>query len=108
LSDSSTHALLVLLGCYVFKVSLNLLRRWLVARTSARIESEMTVRLVSHLLRIDLSALAADRLGALHGRISRAVEGYQKFVRVAVADFIPAITLGAAAIYTTLAKDWRI
>jgi ATP-binding cassette subfamily B protein len=108
LSAYVTTALLILLGYYTVKESLNLLRRWLVARTSARIESEMTVRLVSHLLRIDLGALAADRIGALHGRISRAVEGYQKFIRVAFADFIPAVTLASAAIYTTLAKDWRI
>jgi ATP-binding cassette subfamily B protein len=108
LSDYVTTALVILLGYYFIKESLQLLRRWLVARTSSRIESQMTVRLVSHLLRIDLGALASDRIGAMHGRISRAVEGYQKFVRVAFADFIPALTLAVAALYTSLARDWRI
>jgi ATP-binding cassette, subfamily B, bacterial len=108
LSEYVTTALLILLGYYLVKESLQLLRRWLVARTSSRIESQMTVRLVSHLLRIDLGALASDRIGAMHGRISRAVEGYQKFVRVAFADFIPALTLAIAALYAGVAKDWRI
>src|SRR4051812_48588697 len=108
LSDYVTTALLILLGYYITKESLQLLRRWLVARTTARIESEMTVRLVSHLLRIDLGALAADRIGALHGRISRAVEGYVKFVKVAFADFIPALTLASAALYAGMSRDWRI
>ena len=108
LSEYVTTALLILLGYYITKESLQLLRRWLVASTTSRIESEMTVRLVSHLLRIDLGALAADRIGALHGRISRAVEGYVKFVKVAFADFIPALTLAGAALYAGLSRDWRI
>jgi ATP-binding cassette subfamily B protein len=108
LSEYVTTALLILLGYYITKESLQLLRRWLVARTTSRIESEMTVRLVNHVLRIDLGALAADRTGALHGRISRAVEGYVRFVKVAFADFIPALTLAGAALYAGLSRDWRI
>ena len=108
LSQYVTTALLILLGYYLTKESLQLLRRWLVARTTSRIESEMTVRLVGHLLRIDLGSLASDRIGSLHGRISRSVEGYVKFVKVAFADFIPALTLAGAALYAGVARDWRI
>ena len=60
-----TKALALLAIYYVLKESLQLLRRWLVTRTAARIESEMTVRLVGHLLKIDLGALAAERIGSL-------------------------------------------
>jgi ATP-binding cassette subfamily B protein len=62
---------------YVLKESLQLLRRWLVTRTAARIESEMTVRLVGHLLKIDLGALAAERIGSLYGRILGNVAGFR-------------------------------
>src|SRR4051812_22111594 len=54
LSTFVTRALAFLGGYYVLKESLQLLRRWLTTRTNARIESEMTTRLVGHLLRIDL------------------------------------------------------
>jgi ATP-binding cassette subfamily B protein len=108
LSNYVTTALALLLGYYIAKESLQLLRRWMVTRTTARIESDMTVRLVGHLLKIDLGALAADRIGALHGRISRSVEGLVKFLKVGFADFIPAIATAGYALYTGLIKDWRI
>jgi ATP-binding cassette, subfamily B, bacterial len=103
-----TKALALLGGYYVLKESLQLLRRWLVARTTARIESDMTVRLVGHLLRVDLGALAAERIGALHGRISRSVEGFSKFLKVAFADFVPAIATATFALYAGLKTDWRV
>jgi ATP-binding cassette subfamily B protein len=108
LSTFVTRALAFLGGYYVLKESLQLLRRWLTTRTNARIESEMTTRLVGHLLRIDLGALAAERIGALHGRISRSVEGFVKFLKVAFADFIPAIATALYALYTGLRTDWRV
>jgi ATP-binding cassette subfamily B protein len=108
LSTFVTRALAFLGGYYVVKESLQLLRRWLTTRTNARIESEMTTRLVGHLLRIDLGALAAERIGALHGRISRSVEGFVKFLKVAFADFVPAIATALYALYTGLRTDWRV
>ena len=50
----------ILAGIYVVKESLQLLRRWFVQRTTARIERNMTVRLVGHLLKVDLGALARN------------------------------------------------
>src|SRR2546421_3311159 len=107
-TDFVEKALALLAGLYVLKESLQLLRRWLVTRTGSRIEGDMTVRVVGHLLRIDLGALAAERIGALHGRISRSVEGFVKFLKVAFADFIPAIATALYALYTGLRTDWRV
>lgn len=103
-----TKALALLGGYYVLKESLQLLRRWLVTRTTAQIESGMTVRLVGHLLRIDLGAMAAERIGSLHGRISRSVEGFVKFLKVGFADFIPAVATASFVLYTGLEKEWRV
>ncbi|HEY8835944.1 MAG TPA: ABC transporter ATP-binding protein, partial [Chthoniobacterales bacterium] len=108
LTNFVTRALTLLGGYYVLKESLQLLRRWLVNRTAARIEGEMTVRLVGHLLKIDLGALAAERIGSLHGRISRSVEGFVKFLKVGFADFIPALATALYALYTGLRTDWRV
>ncbi len=108
LTNFVTRALALLGGYYVVKESLQLLRRWLVNRTAARIEGEMTIRLVGHLLKIDLGALAAERIGSLHGRISRSVEGFVKFLKVGFADFIPALATALYALYTGLRTDWRV
>lgn len=103
-----TKALALLGGYYVLKESLQLFRRWLVSRTTSRIESDMTVRLVGHLLRIDLGAMAMERIGAMHGRISRSVEGFSKFLKVAFADFVPAVATATFALYVGLKTDWRV
>ncbi len=108
LSAFVTTALCFLGGLYLVKESLQLLRRWLVTRTTSQIERDMTVRLVGHLLRIDLSAMAGDRIGAVHGRISRSVEGFVKFLKVAFADFIPAVATASFALYAGLRTDWRV
>jgi ATP-binding cassette subfamily B protein len=108
LTDFVTKALTLLGAFYIVKESLQLLRRWLVTRTTAQIEGDMTVRLVGHLLKIDLGALAAERIGSLHGRISRSVEGYVKFLKVAFADFIPALATASFALYAGLKTDWRV
>ena len=101
-------ALAVLAAAYVLKESLNLLRRRIVTRTTTRIERNMTVRLVGHLLKVDLGALARDRIGALHGRISRSVEGFVKFLRVSFSDFVPAILTAAFALGAGIQQEWRL
>lgn len=101
-------ALGVLAGAYVLKESLNLLRRWILTRTTTRIERNMTVRLVSHLLKVDLGALARERIGSLHGRISRSVEGFVKFLRVSFSDFVPAVLVAGFALGAAIYEEWRI
>ena len=101
-------ALGILAGAYVLKESLNLLRRWILTRTTTRIERNMTVRLVSHLLKVDLGALARERIGSLHGRISRSIEGFVKFLRVTFSDFVPAVLVAGFALGAALYEEWRV
>ncbi|CAN5534524.1 ABC transporter ATP-binding protein [soil metagenome] len=101
-------SLAVLAAAYILKETLNFLRRWIVTRTTTRIERNMTVRLVSHLLKVDLGTLAQERIGALHGRISRSVEGFVKFLRVTFSDFIPAILTALFALGAALQQEWRV
>ena len=88
--------------------SLNFLRRWIVTRTTTGIEKNMTVRLVGHLLKVDLGALARERIGALHGRISRSVEGFVKFLRVSFSDFVPAVLTAGFALGAAVWGEWRV
>lgn len=97
----------LLAGIYIAKESLQLLRRWFVHRTTARIEGNMTVRLVSHLLKVDLSTFAADRVGSLHGRITRSVEGFVKFLKIAFTDFVPALLVAGFSLGAGILTEWR-
>ena len=101
-------ALLLLVGLYVVKETLNYARRMVVQKTTTRVEKAMLVRLVGHLLKVDLGVMAAERVGSLHGRITRCVEGYVKFLKISFTDAIPAILTALFAVQAALEENWGV
>ncbi len=100
---------LALIGlAYLIRETFNVLRRYLVESTCTRIDRDLCVKLVSHLMRVDLSRLSHEQVGALHGRISRSVEGLVRFLRISFLDFVPAILTGSFALVAALAKQPKI
>ncbi len=97
--------LLVIAGVYVAREALNVLRRYLVENSCTRINRDMSVRLVSHMMKGDLATLHRDRVGALHGRMLRSVDGYIRFLRVGFLDLIPAFLTGVFALITAIYKQ---
>src|SRR5205814_5448475 len=59
----------------------------------------------AHLLKADLATLARERVGALHGRILRSVEGYVKFLKLSFMDFFPAIVTAVVALVVAVYKQ---
>jgi ATP-binding cassette subfamily B protein len=93
---------------YVVREFMNVMRRYLVEDTCTRIDKEVYVRVVSHLMKVDLAILAQDQVGALYGRITRAVDGLVRFMRIAFLDSVPALLTGAFALAAALSKQPRI
>jgi ATP-binding cassette subfamily B protein len=89
---------------YLVREGLNVLRRFLVENACTLIDRDMCIRLVSHLLRVELSTLSHEHVGALHGRITRSVEGLVRFLRISFLDFFPAILTGGFALAAALSK----
>ena len=83
---------------YIIREGAQVGRRLLIMSNCTQIEKETTVSLVHHLLRVDLTRLSADRVGALQGRIHRSVEGFIKFLKLAYIDLTPALTTAAFAL----------
>ena len=101
----SAGGLLALIGlAYLVRETLNVLRRYLVERACTRIDRDLGVRVIGHLLRVDLGAVAHEQVGALHGRISRSVDGLVRFLRLTFLDFLPAILTGSFALIAALSK----
>jgi ATP-binding cassette subfamily B protein len=97
---------LLLIGAvYFIREALNVVRRYFVENTCTRIDRDMSVRVVSHLLKVNLGHLTHEKVGALHGRISRSVEGFVRFLRLFFLDFFPAITTGIFALAAALTKE---
>jgi ATP-binding cassette subfamily B protein len=97
--------LLIVAGAYLLRETLNVVRRYLVENSCTRLEKVMTVRVVSHLMKVDLGTLTHEKIGALNGRISRSVLGFVRFIRVSFLDFFPAILTGAFALAATVSKQ---
>jgi ATP-binding cassette subfamily B protein len=92
-------------GAYLLREALNVVRRRLVEGTCLGLEKDTSVRLVSHLMKLDLQALSHQKVGALHGRIHRCVEGFVRFLRLTFLDFFPAVLTGACALAATAARQ---
>ena len=65
----------------------------------------MCVKLVGHMMKVDLNVLSRDRVGSLHGRISRNVDGFVRFLRLGFLDFFPAIITGLFALGASIVKQ---
>ncbi|HEX4589779.1 MAG TPA: ABC transporter transmembrane domain-containing protein, partial [Gemmataceae bacterium] len=97
--------LALLAGTYLVREGLHVLRRLFAENACTAVERDMTVRLVDHLMKIDLATLNQEKVGALHGRIQRSVLGFVKFLRLGVLEFLPALTTGALALAATISKE---
>src|SRR5262249_57899909 len=92
-------------AAYLLREGLNVLRRYLVENTCTRLNRDMNVKLVSHLMKVNLARISQEKVGALHGRIFRSVDGLVRFVRVSFLDFLPALITGAFALTTAVYKQ---
>jgi ATP-binding cassette subfamily B protein len=97
---------LVLIGvAYLLREGLQVVRRYLVENTCTRIDRDMSVEVVSHLLKVDLAHFTHEKIGALHGRIHRSVDGFVRFLRLGFLTFFPAVLTGVFALSTTVSKQ---
>jgi ATP-binding cassette subfamily B protein len=90
---------------YVGREAFNVLRRCLVENSCTRLNRDMQVKLVSHLMKTDLGNLTQEKVGALHGKILRSVDGLVRFLRLTFLDFLPAILTGIFALVTAVSKQ---
>ena len=99
---------LVLIGvAYLSREAANVFKRYLVERACTRVDKTLCVKLVAHLMEVDLSTLSFEQVGAVHGRIARSIEGFVQFLRISFHDFIPAIFTGTIALSFVLVANPR-
>jgi ATP-binding cassette subfamily B protein len=93
---------------YVLRETFNVARRYLTENSCTRLHRDMCVRVVNHLLKINLASLSKEKIGALHGRIYRSVEGFVRFLRISLLDFAPAVLTGTFALITGVCKQPKL
>lgn len=95
-------------AAYLVREALNVLRRYLAESACTRIDRDLYIRVVGHVMSVELSCLAHEQVGALHSRIARSVDGVVRYVRLSFLDFIPALITGGFALMAALSKEPRI
>jgi ATP-binding cassette, subfamily B, bacterial len=101
----SSSFLITLAVYFIAREALQVFRKYLVHNTTTRVEKSVGIALVSHLLRLDLSHLRQDRVGTLHGRIRRSVEGFVKLLHLGFMDFLPAVLTAAVALIVAIHRQ---
>jgi ATP-binding cassette subfamily B protein len=98
--------ILALIGAaYLWREGFNILRRYLVENSCTRIHRDLSVKLMGHLLKMDLARLSKDKIGSLHGRIFRSVDGFLRFLRLGFLDFFPALLTGVFAFIAATSRQ---
>ena len=95
----------LLAGAYLLREAFHVGRRYLVESTCLGIEKETSVRLIGHLMKVELASFTHEKVGALHGRIGRGVSGFVRFLRLSFLDFLPAILTGVLALAVVVSKQ---
>jgi ATP-binding cassette subfamily B protein len=92
-------------AAYLVREILNVLRRYLVTNTCTRINRDMSLQLMSHMMSVSLATLQREKVGSLHGKILRSVDGLVRFLRLNFMEFIPALFTGVFALVATIVKE---
>lgn len=106
--QASLFYLIAIGVAYLVREVANVVRRFLVERACTRIDKNLCVKLVGHLMEVDLSTLSHEQVGAIHGRIARSVEGLIRFLRITFHDFLPALFIGSTALIFAFQAEPRI
>ena len=103
---ADTWRVLALLACiYVAREAFNVVRRMLVESSCTRLNRDVQLRVVDHVMRLDMQSLGQEKVGALHGKIFRSVDGLIRFMRLMFMDFAPAILTGLFAVAVATYKQ---
>lgn len=90
---------------YLIREVINVYRRFLVESSCTSINRDMQLRVVEHVLQTELTALSQDKVGALHGKILRSVDGLVRFTRLLFLDCLPALLTGVFALVAATTKQ---
>ncbi len=90
---------------YVAREALHVVRRSFVEKSVARLNRDMQLQLVGHVLRGDLTSLGVEKIGTLHGKIFRSADGLIRFTKIMFLDCFPAIMTGVFALAAAITKE---
>ena len=83
----------------IVKEILTVVRKYLVENTATITEKKQTVAVIEHLLKTDITDFINKyKIGSLHGKIFRSIQGLIRLIKLAFLDFFPAFFSALSAI----------
>lgn len=83
----------------IVKESLTVIRKYLVENIATQTEKKLTISVVDHLLRTDITEFISKyQIGALHGRIFRSIQGLVRLIKLGFLEFFPTVFTGFMAL----------
>jgi ATP-binding cassette subfamily B protein len=105
LSGASNY-LLLLIGAVLVREALQVLRKYLVENAITQVEKKTLVEVIARMLRVDLNFFGPDmKIGALHGRMHRSIEGLVRMLKLSFLDFFPAAVTALCALVVVSTKN---
>ncbi len=97
--------ILLIILIIISREVLTVWRKYNVENVATQTEKKQTIATIAHILEADNSSLDTMRVGTLHGRIFRSVEGLVKIVKLVFLEFLVTVfTAGAALLIAMLQK----
>jgi ATP-binding cassette subfamily B protein len=100
--------LTILAALYLLREVIQVARKVVVEATCTSVEKAATMQLLARLFRAEIGTLAVDRVGALHGRIHRSVEGLVRYLKLGFLDFFPAIFVAIFSVAAALLRRFDL
>jgi ATP-binding cassette subfamily B protein len=97
--------LAALAGVFLFRELMTLERKIVVERAATNIEQMALLGAVEATFRAPLAAIAEERLGSMHSRLRRSVDGLVRYVKLGFLDFLPALANALFAITAAIARQ---
>jgi ATP-binding cassette, subfamily B, bacterial len=100
---SGVTIFIVMIAIIIFvREVFTVIRKYLVENVKTQTDKKQTVATIAHLLKADNSSLESLRVGTLHGRIFRSIEGLTDLIRLSFIDFLPTAFAALAALIIAL------
>ena len=102
----ATKYILAIMAAILLREALQVLRKYCVENASTQLEKKTIVDVTARLLRVDLNFFGPEiKVGSLHGRVHRSIEGFVRMIKLCFLDFFPAVVTALCAVVVVLIKN---
>ena len=96
--------IILTIGIILVRETLTVVRKYFVENVATQTDKKQTVRVIEHVLKVDIANINRQQIGSLHGRIFRSIQGMIKIIKLGFLDFLPVFFSAIAAILIALSQ----